>query len=198
MPTILLTTQHHPFWDQTTQTWTNAADLTPGHHLLAPDGTTVTITAVRNHPDTREMRDLTVADTHTYYVIAGDTPVLVHNTNLGGCRVVGGAPGTRPNMPFTRAGKQITLDDNAAAHGGQMTCEICGEPLIPATQSRPGVTPRPNEARVDHMDPQSRGGSGDPSNGQGLCVPCNGEKGDMTMWEFWEMLGTLPNGGIPG
>jgi hypothetical protein len=25
------------------------------------------------------MRDLTVADTHTYYVVAGDTQVLVHN-----------------------------------------------------------------------------------------------------------------------
>jgi hypothetical protein len=28
-----------------------------------------------------EMRDLTVADTHTYYVLAGKTPVLVHNNN---------------------------------------------------------------------------------------------------------------------
>ena len=27
------------------------------------------------------MRDLTVADIHTYYVVAGDTAVLVHNTS---------------------------------------------------------------------------------------------------------------------
>jgi hypothetical protein len=34
------------------------------------------------------MQDLTVNDTHTYYVMAGQTPVLVHNNNyLEGCGV---------------------------------------------------------------------------------------------------------------
>jgi hypothetical protein len=33
------------------------------------------------------MRDLTVTAFHTYYVLAGDTPVLVHNTN--GCTPLG-------------------------------------------------------------------------------------------------------------
>jgi hypothetical protein len=40
-----------------------------------------TVVAVRNFADDngRDMRDLTVADVHTYYVVAGTTPVLVHN-----------------------------------------------------------------------------------------------------------------------
>ena len=35
------------------------------------------------------MHDLTIADTHTYYVVAGATPVLVHNCNSGGVSLVG-------------------------------------------------------------------------------------------------------------
>jgi hypothetical protein len=34
---------------------------------------------VRTWTGLRHMRDLTVADIHTYYVMAGDSPVLVHN-----------------------------------------------------------------------------------------------------------------------
>jgi hypothetical protein len=36
---------------------------------------------VKSYTGTKEMRDLTVADVHTYYVLAGTTPVLVHNCN---------------------------------------------------------------------------------------------------------------------
>jgi HNH endonuclease len=101
-------------------------------------------------------------------------------------------------MDFTKAGKRIVLDENSAAHGGQAACEICGEPLVPATQSRTAVSPARNEARVDHMDAKANGGSGDPSNGQGLCFECNGDKSDANMWDLWEQMGTLPNGGVPG
>lgn len=39
------------------------------------------VTAVWNYHATAVTYDLTVADLHTYYVVAGDTPVLVHNSN---------------------------------------------------------------------------------------------------------------------
>jgi hypothetical protein len=83
-PTIatLHTTQHHPFWDATTQAWTNAADLKPGlSTLLTADGHTLEVLGVDNHTGDQTMRDLTVANTHTYYVVAGGKPVLVHNNN---------------------------------------------------------------------------------------------------------------------
>ncbi|MCM4085219.1 hypothetical protein, partial [Paractinoplanes hotanensis] len=38
-----------------------------------------------NFTGAKVMRDLTVDTTHTYYVLAGNTPVLVHNTT---CRVL--------------------------------------------------------------------------------------------------------------
>ncbi|MEV6348071.1 LamG-like jellyroll fold domain-containing protein [Actinoplanes sp. NPDC051851] len=76
----LSTTAHHPFWDATTGAWIDAADLVAGEStLVAPDGTTQYVTEVQNHTGAKVMRDLTVADIHTYYVLAGTTPVLVHN-----------------------------------------------------------------------------------------------------------------------
>jgi RHS repeat-associated protein len=88
---LLATTQHHPFWDATTGAWVLAKDLTPGHQLHTPNGDTVTVTKVVNRDVTAtggtNMRDLTIADIHTYYVIAGNTPVLVHNAG-GGCKEV--------------------------------------------------------------------------------------------------------------
>lgn len=49
--------------------------------LLSDDGSTVIVTA--NHLYVRRARtyNLTVDDLHTYYVLAGDTPVLVHNSD---------------------------------------------------------------------------------------------------------------------
>ena len=76
----LHTTAHHPFWDATTAEWVDAADLTPGTStLVGPDGQIQYVTAVRNFTGTKVMRDLTVATTHTYYVIADEEPALVHN-----------------------------------------------------------------------------------------------------------------------
>ncbi|MFD0568312.1 polymorphic toxin-type HINT domain-containing protein [Kitasatospora gansuensis] len=79
-PVAITSTQHHPYWDITTQRWTDAADLNPGDHLRAADGTELTVRTVTNY-DTRAQTayNLTVADLHTYYVLAGTTPVLVHN-----------------------------------------------------------------------------------------------------------------------
>ncbi|MBT8225662.1 MAG: hypothetical protein KJO75_09220, partial [Dactylosporangium sp.] len=82
--TVLRTTQHHPFWDATVGAWVLAANLVPGHELHTGDGDTVTVVSVVNRDVTtggQDMRDLTVADLHTYYVVAGTVPVLVHNCN---------------------------------------------------------------------------------------------------------------------
>ena len=82
----LHTTQHHPFWDDTAKLWVDAADLVPGHLLLTEGGSTAVVAGVRNFTGSEEMRDLTVATIHTYYVVPGTVPVLVHNNN-GVCDV---------------------------------------------------------------------------------------------------------------
>ncbi|MBB5872535.1 RHS repeat-associated protein [Allocatelliglobosispora scoriae] len=79
-PTSTLhTTQHHPFWDATERQWVNAAELEIGHELRGPAGERQVVVAVRNFVASKEMRDLTVATVHTYYVFAGGLPALVHN-----------------------------------------------------------------------------------------------------------------------
>jgi hypothetical protein len=53
--------------------------------LRTDKGATVKITAVQQFTKRQRTHDLTIADIHTYYVLAGNTPVLVHNA--------GGDPG---------------------------------------------------------------------------------------------------------
>ncbi|MGI5185572.1 polymorphic toxin-type HINT domain-containing protein [Dactylosporangium sp. CA-152071] len=81
-PETLHTTQHHPFWSQTRQAWVDAAQLQPGEHVRALDGSLVTVESVRSVDDSRVMHDLTVSEIHTYYVIVGARPVLVHNCDI--------------------------------------------------------------------------------------------------------------------
>lgn len=75
----LTTTWHHPFWDATHHRWTNAHDLTAGTKLRTTDGTTVTVAELHNFHRHQTTYDLTVGTLHTYYVLAGSVPILVHN-----------------------------------------------------------------------------------------------------------------------
>ncbi|MFC7219666.1 polymorphic toxin-type HINT domain-containing protein [Streptomyces polyrhachis] len=82
----LTATHEHPFWSPSENRWVEAGDLRPGMSLLTDEEETVLVTA--NKPYTLHARtyNLTVDDLHTYYVLAGETPVLVHNSN---CDVAG-------------------------------------------------------------------------------------------------------------
>ncbi|MFF0717060.1 polymorphic toxin-type HINT domain-containing protein [Streptomyces bauhiniae] len=79
----LTATANHPFWSPSLADWVDAGDLRKSMLLREPDGHTVKIAAVRHLVKQQVTYDLTVGDVHTYYVLAGDTPVLVHNSN--GC-----------------------------------------------------------------------------------------------------------------
>ncbi|TDB85784.1 hypothetical protein E1264_20055 [Actinomadura sp. KC216] len=77
---VLTATDGHPFWTPTTGTWTEAGKLKPGMWLRTSAGTHVQITAIKPWTTHRQrVHNLTVADAHTYYVLSGATPVLVHN-----------------------------------------------------------------------------------------------------------------------
>ncbi|MGE5827666.1 MAG: polymorphic toxin-type HINT domain-containing protein, partial [Micromonosporaceae bacterium] len=75
----LHTTQNHPFWNATVGAWTEAGDLRPGDGLQTPSGAAVTVAGVTAWAETKTMYNLTVDALHTYYVMVGDAPVLVHN-----------------------------------------------------------------------------------------------------------------------
>ncbi|MFD6549670.1 polymorphic toxin-type HINT domain-containing protein, partial [Streptomyces sp. NPDC058398] len=77
----LTATHEHPFWSPSQHDWIPAGALKPGMTLRTDTGRTVIITG--NHPFTKHARtyNLTVDGLHTYYVLAGATPVLVHNSS---------------------------------------------------------------------------------------------------------------------
>ncbi|HLL69222.1 MAG TPA: polymorphic toxin type 24 domain-containing protein [Micromonosporaceae bacterium] len=77
--TTIHTTQHHPFWNDTTRQWTDAADLRPRQALRTHGRNAAKVITVRSFTKAQVMYNLTVADIPTYYVMAGATPVLVHN-----------------------------------------------------------------------------------------------------------------------
>ncbi|MFR9797801.1 polymorphic toxin-type HINT domain-containing protein [Streptomyces sp. MS06] len=76
----LHTTAKHPFWDETLHAWVAAGGLRVGHALSTADDHQVQVDKVTPRSGDRDMYNLTVDDLHTYYVLAGETPVLVHNS----------------------------------------------------------------------------------------------------------------------
>ncbi|MFF1378519.1 polymorphic toxin-type HINT domain-containing protein [Streptomyces sp. NPDC058308] len=87
----LTATDLHPFWTGDEQ-WTNAADLTPGTTLRTDSGAPARVDSVTSWTaPAQEVHNLTVAGAHTYYVLAGDTPVLVHNASP--CKLITSAIG---------------------------------------------------------------------------------------------------------
>jgi hypothetical protein len=87
-------TDNHAVWVDSRADWVDAGALQSGDLLLAPDGTHLSVTSVEPYTDTLTVYNLTVADIHTYYILVGDTPVLVHNV---GCRTF--SLQTAPNTP---------------------------------------------------------------------------------------------------
>ncbi len=131
------TTSHHPLWSNSRHDWINAADLASGDVLRALDMVdTVTVEAVRAHTGRRVMNDLTINQLHTYYVIAGDTPVLVHNT--GPCDI------DVSNLKFS---------DTVANHSGDTTsagtkARPYNDSLLTVQEIMRGSTPNPDPGGI--------------------------------------------------
>ena len=117
------------------------------------------------------MYNLSVADIHTYYVLAGDTPVLVHNCDRAG-------------MDLTDAERQKAYDANLEANGGVLTCEYCGRQVVRRSSDR-GVPGRPDDAQIEHIEPKADGGHGGAHNGAVACRRRNRDKSTKPL-EVWD------------
>ncbi|MGW7237089.1 RICIN domain-containing protein [Streptomyces sp. NPDC054804] len=95
-------TQHHPFWSPSAHGWIDAGDLEPGQALRTNDGETVTVVRVHRYQQLHPAYNLTVDSLHTYYVLAGTTAVLVHNSGV--CLFPNTMPGT--------LGQELALAEN--------------------------------------------------------------------------------------
>ncbi len=147
---LITATDEHPFWVADLAAWVNATDLQPGQWLQTSAGTTVQVTAIRRWTALRAtVHNLTVADLHTYYVLAGATPVLVHNCDLHDLARVESAKSTTSNTAGAVARDTYTgewaygesgavpaqihpqlrerLDDLTQQHGGSLESWPAGE-----------------------------------------------------------------------
>jgi hypothetical protein len=131
----LTTTFHHPFYDETRSAFVEGKDLKAGDVLQTPTGT-AEVTGVRLYHAHTITYDLTIGTLHTYYVLAGATPVLVHNcdgsvpSHRSICDCAnGGKPammrgpkpaGTGPhNLKIAEVADQVT-DGQVIAGGGRL------------------------------------------------------------------------------
>ncbi|MFI6830482.1 RHS repeat-associated core domain-containing protein [Kribbella sp. NPDC050241] len=76
----LVATDGHPFYLPGPHQWVTAADLAVGDELSSLGSSEpVRVVARTRYEAVARVHNLTVAGPHTYYVMAGATPVLVHN-----------------------------------------------------------------------------------------------------------------------
>ncbi|MFF3911464.1 LamG-like jellyroll fold domain-containing protein [Streptomyces sp. NPDC001848] len=122
----LTTTFHHPFYDETQSSFVAADHLRIGDLLQTPTGI-AEVTGLRlYHADTTTY-DLTIDGLHTYYVEAGDIPVLVHNCNTTitarQVSLIREGPHANESVPAT--GAEVTSTQSEAMQG--LPCHSCGE-----------------------------------------------------------------------
>jgi hypothetical protein len=99
-PAVISATPEHPFWIPGVKAWVPAGALVVGSSVLTRDGDPAVVTAVSERVETTAVYNFTVAGLHTYYVMAHDEPVLVHNA----CSRTSG------NNPAARNGTAIHQD----------------------------------------------------------------------------------------
>ncbi|MEV7238980.1 polymorphic toxin-type HINT domain-containing protein [Streptomyces sp. NPDC051020] len=137
-PKTIQTTKHHQFYEATKDAWTQAADLKAGQKLQNASGGPAVVLDAKAYTASRTTYGLSIDGLHTYYVLAGDTPVLVHNT----CGPTGKAPRTSDGKFAKRNGEPGTdgsLDertvmdqlelDGAPIVRGQVYARVPGFPL---------------------------------------------------------------------
>ncbi|WP_212826971.1 RHS repeat-associated core domain-containing protein [Catellatospora sp. TT07R-123] len=102
-------TSGHLFYVANRSSWVGATYLRPGDELMSNDSSPVVVLGTRHYTIHAAVYNLTVAGVHTYYVLAGNTPILVHND--------GGEPtsGTIARGPQGMT-IQIYANDHGPAH----------------------------------------------------------------------------------
>ena len=114
----LVTTEDHPFWNATKRQWQRADELALGDQLGGTSGPvagggTLLVSVGRR----AAAYNLTVSDIHTYYVLAGDAPVLVHNCPMKSPRQ--GPRGRAVKMPGEFGGVDIGHTRSGHTPGGE-------------------------------------------------------------------------------
>jgi RHS repeat-associated protein len=182
---VIHTTEGHPLWDQATHTWIRAGQLTHKARLRTPDGGTSTVvSAVAPTVTTGTMWDLTVTADHTFYVLAGETAVLVHNAGFGLCPV--------NDLPHGKIGEAATLDRLTTEGYSNITPEVSFR-TADGVPFRADFVARDSSGAWRAIEAKTGAGAGMTS-GQAVGYPAlNSEKGAILVTEKLEEFG-IPYG----
>ncbi|WP_443034380.1 RHS repeat-associated core domain-containing protein [Streptomyces sp. BE147] len=178
----LTATDGHPFWVPALNRWIEADQLSVGQWLRTSNGTWVQITAATHRTTTTTVHNLTVADLHTYYVLAGTTPVLVHNVGpTPACDLTKPGPYAVESIPARSQSQRFTQAEKDAINriGDWFGCHSCGA----SSPGRPNWTP-------DHQPVSRFVLPGTPQRLYPHCMSCSSRQGGL--------VGHMPaNRGVP-
>ncbi|MGW0864494.1 RHS repeat-associated core domain-containing protein [Streptomyces koelreuteriae] len=167
-------TDGHPFWVPALREWVDATDLKAGEGLLTGAGMRVQVTSVeRWTAGSATVHNLTVSDLHTYYVLAGETPVLAHNATPGQkCDLtLGAGPNAREGVGLENGdieadGVRDLINESGNKHG----CHTC-DATTPGTKDGDWIP--------DHQPPSSLVDPGSPQTAYPHCLPCARRQGGV-------------------
>lgn len=106
-------TGQHPFWVDDEGRWVDAADLVVGDDLEGVGGEGREVGSVAGRVAVARVHNLTIEGVHTFYVFAGSTPLLVHNSNPCTPRGAGGAADAASGA---RLSARLAADEIASGH----------------------------------------------------------------------------------
>lgn len=144
-PGKVVATDNHPFWAPEPGKWVYAKEIVPGMLLQTGNGSYTQVSAVRAWIQHKRVHNLTVDDLHTYYVLAGTTPVLVHN-----CDFIVGSNGT------------VVPTSASRLESGLQSAVNSGEPgfsTFPTRSAGVGYE-LPDGSKVRIMQPSANGNAG--------------------------------------
>ncbi|MER5278928.1 Hint domain-containing protein [Streptomyces sp. NPDC002809] len=164
----LTVTDNHPFWSRTTNRWRNASELRAGEKV-AGVGTSPEVPTPATAVDiqgTRPTYDLTVEGIHTYYVLAGTTPVLVHNSDCpcgmdtassSGARIDPHAKGGRHTVAGRALEKHVNKNGGGNPHGWPIPSgkkdpaawNAVGQEMLVKILTHPGARVNPGRGNVN-------------------------------------------------
>lgn len=172
----LIATEGHPFWVPEMGAWVPAGELEPGQLLLDVEDSPVEVIDVREAGERADVRNLTVEDLHTYFVVAGDASLLVHNVNQPLNGVCG--PNNEPIYPIpygsaggNGAGQIIRDSDRVDYNVGVRGTNALPRPMCSWCRVNPAQA-------VDHVRARNRQGDLTDQNLTPACRACNSSKRD--------------------
>ncbi|WP_442913917.1 polymorphic toxin-type HINT domain-containing protein [Kribbella sp. NBC_00382] len=121
-------TSGHTFYLPEINSWVKAGELQAGDRLdvIGKDLTAI-VRSVQRYVATARVYNLVVATMHTYYVVVGGVPVLVHNGEDDLCRLTLGPESKAEGISAARGDKVLPHEQRFVNESGDRNgCHSCG------------------------------------------------------------------------